>query len=254
MKREINKTQPFAYSNLELLAELADLLDNLTDNQIVQLSEIMSISNNTSEIKDNSIQQLNELSNISLNNNMTKDLLGNMLNNDALILQLISNTNLILNQIYLNSVEMRKTLNSLKAPTQPSYPSIQSKPVYESIKSSTSEKIEVIYPTTYSTKALYSQTRNGKSFPGVPGSWIIDNYRVIDRRGDDLKRYLPIDLYVKNNNTVLEKVLDYRVSYDNAIKTPTILATFQVRDLKTNSVVVYETNSDAFRIWDKAYL
>jgi hypothetical protein len=126
------------------------------------------------------------------------------------------------------------------APVKPSKPVLPVKPVKE-IR-------EVVYES-YETPYI----PNG-SIIDIPGTYTIVGDRYVDKSGTDLRRYLPYELSIKNNDVILEGILDYRVVKNNDIYgTMDVILVYQTKNVKTGVRTTYEAGRNHYRSWWKIH-
>lgn len=84
----------------------------------------------------------------------------------------------------------------------------------------------------------------------IPGTYTIVGDRYVDKSGTDLRRYLPYELSIKNNDVFLEAILDYRVIKSNDLYgTMDVVLVYQTKNLKTGVRTTYEAGRNHYRNW-----
>lgn len=83
----------------------------------------------------------------------------------------------------------------------------------------------------------------------IPGSWNIQNVRLLSKSGDDLIKYLPLklDLYNKREGVILESIRNYRIN-DGVIELE-----YTIRNVNTDVVRILWGTKDTWRKWWDIY-
>jgi len=91
----------------------------------------------------------------------------------------------------------------------------------------------------------------------ISGEWVIDGDLYINRSGEDLRRYLPYTLNLRNEKegVILEAIVDYRIinSVIGLYPKKEVILVYKVRNISTNSVKTFEAGLGLYKKWYKIH-
>jgi hypothetical protein len=84
----------------------------------------------------------------------------------------------------------------------------------------------------------------------IPSNYKIVDGGYLDASGTDLRRYLPYEINIKNNNTILTRILDYRVVIGGGLYPRNeVILVYEVKDVMSGVIKTYEAGVNHFRSW-----
>jgi hypothetical protein len=84
----------------------------------------------------------------------------------------------------------------------------------------------------------------------IPGEFKIIDNKYVDKSGTDLKRYLPYELNIKNDNIILEAILDYRILIGGGLyPRQEVILIYQTKNVKTGAITTFEAGVNHYRKW-----
>jgi len=91
----------------------------------------------------------------------------------------------------------------------------------------------------------------------ISGEWVIDGDLYINRSGDDLRRYLPYTLNLRNEKegVILEAIMDYRIinSVVGLYPRREVILVYKVRNIGTNVIKTFEAGLGLYKKWYKIH-
>jgi hypothetical protein len=88
----------------------------------------------------------------------------------------------------------------------------------------------------------------------IPGQYQIVNDKYIDKSGDDLKRYLPYHVNIKNGDLILLCIMDYRIVMGGGLyPRKEVLFLYKTKNIKTGVINLFEATADHYRGWWKIH-
>lgn len=114
------------------------------------------------------------------------------------------------------------------------------------------------YDILYSEPSIININRKEYDTPFYPHADVIGlhiNYKIINNSyigpdNVDLKKWLPLELNYKNNNVILEKILDYRILIGGGLyPRPEVVLVYQTYDNSTGVRKTFEASVFHYRKW-----